>query len=379
MKPVFNQLLSGGSLWLCLLLLSSTSLWATGPDNTREFTKTINKQYDIAADGLVELSNKYGKIDIKTWDQNRVRISVKIVVDAKNEDQAQEVFDRISINFFSNPNSAGATTEIATKKSSWWNWGDDSNDFSINYEVNMPAGGRLDVDAKYCDVYSAAIGGEGDFSVKYGNFKLDGLGEDSKIYLAYGNGTIINARDLRLELAYGNLDIDEASDISMEVKYAQLNVNKAGDITGESRYSNFTLGDVRLFRNEGKYDNVEIQSADEVVVETHYTNVHVHRLARRMNLEMAYGAAKADLVESSFSEINVYGRYTDFKLNMDDAVRCEVDLSTTYADIRVPSDMNKNYDHRDGKLHEVRGTMGGGGNAIVKARLNYGGITLRNN
>lgn len=377
MKPVFKLLRTGSLLVAALLVVGQLSA-ERAP--LREFTKTINKQFNMSADGLVELSNKHGKIDIKTWDQSAARISVKIVVDAKSEEDAQEVFDRISIDFANSSDRVSAETEISDRKSNWWSWGDNSDEFSINYEVYMPASANLDVTAKYCDVYSAAIAGSGEFTVKYGNFKLDGLGEDSQVTLAYGNGTLIRSRDLTVDLAYGNLDVDEASDINIDVRYGKLMVDRAGDIVSDSRYSTFQLGEIREFRNDGKYDNVSIGFAEEVVVETHYTNVQVERLARRMNLDMAYGSAKATQVESSFDEITLNGRYTDFKLYMDSNVNCSLDLSSNYADIRLPSSgINKNYDAQEGSSHEVRGTMGSGGSSTVKARMSYGGLLVRTN
>lgn len=378
MKPVF-KLLKGGGLLLAAILLAG-QLAAESAPPLREFSKTINKQFNMSADGLVELSNKHGKIDIKTWDQNAVRISVKIVVDAKDEDDAQEVFDRIEIDFYNNSESVGATTEISDRKSNWWNWGDNSDDFSINYEVYMPASGNLNVSAKYCDVYSAAIAGRGEIAVKYGNFKLDGLGEDSEIALAYGNGTLIRARDLSVDLAYGNLDVQEVSDVNLDMRYGKFIVDQAGDVLSESRYSTFKFDEVREFRNEGKYDQVQIGFAEEVVCETHYTNVVVDKLSRRMNLDMAYGSAKINEIESSFDEVDLNGRYTDFKIFMDDNVNCSLDLSGSYANINVPnSGINTTYDVQDGKSHELRGNMGSGGSSTIKARMSYGGLTVRTN
>ena len=377
MKPVF-KLLKGGGLLLAAILLAGQLAAESAP--LREFSKTINKQFNMSADGLVDLSNKHGKIDIKTWDQSAARISVKIVVEAKSEDDAQEVFDRINIDFYNTSETVGAETKISDRKTSWFDWGDNSDKFSINYEVYMPASANLEVSAKYCDVYAAAIAGRGEFSVKYGNFKLDGLGEDSEITLAYGNGTLIRSRDLTVDLAYGNLDVDEASDVNIDMRYGKFIIDRAGDILSDSRYSTFKMDEVREFRNEGKYDNVEIGFAEEVVCETHYTNVVVDRLARRMNLDMAYGSAKTNNIEASFDEVTLTGRYTDFKLYMDDNVDCSLDLSGSYANIRLPSSgINKSYDAQDGKSHEVRGTMGSGGNSTIKARMSYGGIMVRTN
>lgn len=373
MQLTYSKLLRRGGLLLGLLLLLGLTAHA-GP-NVQEFTKTLNKQAPIASDGLVDLENKYGKIDIKTWNQEQVRISVKITVEARNESAAQEVFDRISIDFFNNITHVGATTQIEAQ-SSWWNWGNSRSDFSIDYEVHMPAGCRLEVDAKYCDVYAMAVNGAADVSVKYGNFKLDGLGEDATIELAYGNGTIRTARDLNIDLAYGNLDVGEAGDITLGIKYGNLESERAGDIRTESRYSNFILGDIGEFRVEGKYDNYQIRTATEIVLATQYSNLEVGRLSRRLDLDMSYGAVKAHHVEAGFSEVNLLGRYTDFKVYIDGNTSCSIDLAGDYADMSVPSNLQTSYDHRDGKTREIRGTMGSGGNAIVKARLSYGGIVL---
>jgi predicted transcriptional regulator YdeE len=375
MKPVFNLLRRTGLL--LGLLLAVGAVVAAG--STRDFTKTINKQFNMAADGRVDLDNKYGKIDVKTWENNAVRISVRIVVEAQSESDAREVFDRITVDFYNSASAVGATTEIASKKSSWWSWGNNKDDFSINYEVYMPATANLEVDAKYCDVYTMPLNGEAQLDIKYGNLRAEGFTEDCELMLAYGNGSISRVRDLKLELSYGNLELGEAGDITAEIAYGKLDADRARDLFIESRYSNFKLGEVREFRNEGKYDNIEIAAVDEITCETHYTSVSVGRLARRSNMDMAYGSAKFRQIENTIDEIVLNGRYTDFKLHMQPSVACSLDVAGRYTDIRLPSNLDKNYDVKDGSSYEVRGTMGRGGNAIVRARLSYGGLLVATN
>lgn len=53
----------------------------------------------MLGNGLVNLMNKYGKIDIKIWDQSVVCILVKIIVEVKSEEDVQEVFDCIDVGF----------------------------------------------------------------------------------------------------------------------------------------------------------------------------------------------------------------------------------------------------------------------------------------
>ena len=62
-----------------------------------EFTKNINKEFNISANGDVSLANKYGKVDLKTWSQNKVKIDITITVDARNQSNADDIFERIKI------------------------------------------------------------------------------------------------------------------------------------------------------------------------------------------------------------------------------------------------------------------------------------------
>lgn len=87
--------------------------------DVQEFTKTVKKEFPINATGTVDLSNKYGKVDVHTWERDRVKIDVTIVVDARSESTAQEVFNRIQIDFSNDDSFVKAETSIETNKS-WW-------------------------------------------------------------------------------------------------------------------------------------------------------------------------------------------------------------------------------------------------------------------
>lgn len=374
MKEVF-KLLYKSSFLLAMLFMASTVFADSSPK--REFSKSINKQFNMSSTGTVDLSNKYGQINIKTWDQNTVRISVKIIVNAREESDAQVEFDRISIGFSNSSNRVSAVTAIESKRSSWWSTSSGCDDFTIDYEVFMPASASIEVDAKYCNLYVAAISGSARMNVKYGNIKIDGLGEDSQVELHYGNGHIGRVRDLDIDLAYGNLDIGESSDINIDVRYGNLTVEEAGDVICESRYSNFKLGEIREFRNDGRYDNIEIRSVEELVCDTHYSGIKVDRLIRRMNLDMTYGSARVEEIVAGFDEINISGSYTDFKLNLAPNVTCNIDIKGIHSDLRLPSNrINKTFDAKEGNSHEVRATLNGNGSALLKANLSYGGMLL---
>lgn len=377
MKSGFKLLLAGSLL--LLLALGNSAQANNTPSDLKEFTKTIDKQFDLAATGWVDLTNRHGKIDVKTWAKNSVQIIIRIKVEAASQEDAQSVFDRITFNFSNTRDKVFAETliEPTSKRSSWWSWSSSSSDkYTINYEVYMPAEGSLRVDAKYCDVYAAAIGGRGEVTAKYGNVKLDGLGEDSNITIGYGNGTVSRARDLNVDLAYGNIDVETLSDMNVTVKYGNVTVNEGSDIVSNSRYSNFKLKTVRTFRSEGSYDNIDIGFAEEVTANARYTNVKVAKLARFAKLDMSYGSAKLSDIQPAFSEITINGRYTDVKLSLAPTTSCTFDMSGSYADITLPTTgVSKKTDVKTGNSRQVQGTIGSGGSPI-RATLGYGGMTI---
>ena len=43
-----------------------------------EKTKKIKKEYNVNANALLRINNKYGNVDVISWDQNRIEIEVTI-------------------------------------------------------------------------------------------------------------------------------------------------------------------------------------------------------------------------------------------------------------------------------------------------------------
>ncbi len=365
------------------LLLYAVALWATparavAAEDLREFTKTIKKEYDISAEGTVNLSNKYGKVEVKTWDKNRVKIEVTIVVDANSESQAQEVFDRISINFSNSSAYVKAETVIEPAKKSWWNWVSTSSDYKINYLVYMPPTGNLELYHRYGDAYVAELKNRALINIKYGNFKSDGIGERATVDLAYGNGTLTKTGYLQGAVSYGNLSCTELKDADFTTKYSKVALERAGVVRSTSKYDEYRLGTVQEFRNSGNYDNFDIRSAENVVISTKYSNMTVGSLGNLFDMTVAYGGAVINKVEKGFTGITLNGKYSDFKINLEPGTFTRFEAAGNYAGIGYPSGLSVSYEKEQGQSREVRGHIGSSSSkGFIKATLSYGNLKLR--
>jgi hypothetical protein len=347
----------------------------TLPGST-EFTKTIKKNYKMAADGEVTLSNKYGKINLKTWDRNEVSIEVTITAKSRSESAANEIFKRIKIDFADGSDYVKAETTIEAQKSSWWG-NESKGDFRIDYEVSMPNAASLDLSNKYGDAEIGAIGGGGIFSIKYGNFNVQSVGKDTKIDLGYGNGTIGKTNNVEVNIKYSKIKLKEVANVNIESKFSKVYIDKADKIKSESRYDTYELGELKELSNQGKYDHFEIERIDQVTSYSKYTDFKIGELYIDGEFELSYGGLTIESLKKGFHAISLDCSYTDCKIYLDDNTDFQLDAVTEYASINYPGDTEVTIEKNKNNNHEVKGHRGGSGGGMIKARLKYGGLKLK--
>lgn len=389
------RLLTIGSALMLGLLTVPFACYAEGPiqlqpkpvqqeqppqQEVQEYTKTIKKEFPINPTGMVDLTNKYGKVDVKTWDRNRVKIDVTIVVDARSESAAQDVFDRITIDFSNDDDFVKAETNIESKNS-WWDsgsWTGKKTEFQVNYEVYMPSSCNLALENKYGNSTVAAITGSADVEVKYGDFRLEGVGGDLKVYLGYGNGTIVKARDVSAAVSYSKINFNDAQDIDFDTKYSKIYVDRGAAIKADSRYDQFSLGNINRFNVESRYGNVEVRNVETMIANSRYTDYKVEKLSESADFAIEYGGLKIDELAKGFSSVVLDGKYSDFKIYVERGASFTLDGATSYAGIGYPTEMNVTYEKDKGTSHDVKGYVGTeGARSTIKATLDYGGLRVR--
>jgi len=367
---------------LALLLIAgiATSVCANDLDR-REFSKTIKKEFNITATGTTAIYNKYGKVEIKTWDRNRVKVDVRIIVNASNEGEAQRVFDRIDVNFYNKSNYVKAETQIEPAKRSWWeSWmgSDKDSDYTINYEVFVPPTNNVELGNKYGDSYVADLQGSVKINVKYGNFKVQSVNNDANVALAYGNGSLLSARGLTGEVAYAKFDCGEISDANVTSKYSRLHFDKANNIISLSKNDTYEIEKVSEFRNEGKYDNFFIVEAQDVIVVSKYTQVNVEQVTNLLDLNLSYGGASVEQVARDFTSVNLVGSHTDYNISIASGANFKFDASADYGNVNYPRALSVSREIEKGTSHEVQGHLGSqSARGTITARLNHGRLKLK--
>ena len=165
----------------------------------------------------------------------------------------------------------------------------------------------------------------------------------------------------------------------MESKYSKIYVDHAGDIKSISKYDTYELGEIKDFKNEGKYDHIEIISAESIRASAKYSDFKIEKIMHHADFDLAYGTVVIESLAKNFTEVQLLGRYTQFKIHVEDGANYKLDAVTKYAGVGYPDKMDVVYEKEKGSSVEVEGYMGKDKNTgqVIKARLDYGGIKVR--
>ncbi len=333
-----------------------------------EYSKKIHKEYDTNEQTHLDLTNKYGDVEITNWSKNTLVIDVKITVDHRSEEKAKELLDHITVNFNQNDNTIEVETEIEENfnKSSWFFDFDSNNKkFSIDYEIKMPKSLQLTLENKYGDVFLDEVTGQADLTVKYGNLKANKILRNntkplSKIYLAYSDGTIEEANWLKMTLKYSKMEVNKSTALIAVTKYSKLYTNETSSIVAESKYDHYYLGDV-----------------ENLVSESKYTDYKLDQLNKKLDVNTKYGDIDISYIPKTFEEITIDNKYGHIDLKIDKAASYKIDGTAEYGDIDYPESKNVNRmeENTDLKIHGIIGKAKNP-KSNIKLKTKYGDIEI---
>jgi hypothetical protein len=369
---------------LALLFLGSTAAYAandpsqdTVSKNRKEFVKSYNKTFSINAKHLIILANKYGKIDVKTGASNQAVISVTIKANTSTQADADKIFDRINIAFSEGPDFVKSETTIESQNGSWFSWGNNSSEYTIDYEVTMPAENNLDLSNKYGNSYIPQMNSWVKIEQKYGDFKMEGA-NSATIALAYGRGSLGSVSGLTVNVSYGKLSSPSLKDVAITSKYSEFKFDKMANVSINSAYDDYEIGDVTNLTINSKYGDYEIGNVDNTAIVSAYTDFKIKQLNNSADFKTSYGDVKIQTVKSNFGTINIDGKYTDYTLGIGSASSYQLDVKTSYGDVNRPASLKHRIDSEKGSSKEISGYVGdGNAKSLIKARLSYGDLVLR--
>ena len=335
-------------LALMLLALMPGTL-ASAQDHTDK--RSVRRSFPVSLETTLEVHNKYGKIQVATWDKDSVAIEVDINLSESSSSKLKKLKEGTQISFTGTKSYIIAKTviesesgRIASELKSISNTIIGSNKrIEINYMVYLPAHMDVVLNNKFGDIYMDDLDGQVDITLSNGVLKANRLKGNASISLSFGNGMIRSLGSANLKLSYSDMVLNEVSQLDLSSKSSKLNVDSVNVLKIDSRRDKLYFTHVEYLYGKGNF-----------------TQIWVYDLMRESDLYMKYGELTIEHVMPGFNKIYVESDYTDMTLYYDKAVSLEFDiLHHKKALLRLPGLEVLSEETPSGKDHfKTVGTMG---------------------
>ena len=338
------------------LFVFVAAIAATTPATAEEQTKEYHESWAAGSVQTLAIENKFGDVKIRNSGGSEVTIDVVITVEAPNEAKANELLEKIYVDFGKSGSTVKAVTHLADDFKS-------RQEFSIDYEVNIPSDKNLDISNKYGNTAVGVLNADGEFTIQYGNF----------------TATELNAPEsgkMNINLEYGKADISSASDLNVTVKYSTINFGTLDDLELESKYAVVNIDEGSSVSAESKYDTFNFDEIGSVSATTKYTHIEIGQLIKSLKVEAGYGGIRIDEVNPDFESINIKNSYGQIALGMDNA-NYLLDASCEYCGINYPEDNFAGDRMSESHTSIVKGKVGTGTGGSVILNSRYGQIKLK--
>ncbi|WP_369048725.1 hypothetical protein [Tenacibaculum sp. UWU-22] len=353
---------------LLLLFFLPLVCFATNSKKKHEKSKTIAKEFAVNSDATVSLINKYGNINVTTWNKNQVAIIIKITVKGDDLDRVEQKLASIDVSFNNTLNAVSAETTFKKIKSNWFSsWIKSNNEnlsSQINYSVKMPATSMADFNNKYGNIYLDKLENQATINCQYGNLNIDNLlNEKNTIYLAYGKGRINNIKSGKLTLNYSDFLISKAEKIKVDSNYSNLNFKQVNTIDFNADYGNVTVDDGVYINGNSDYAKISLGSIEKTAI-----------------LRADYGSVQIKNLVNKFEKVAINGSYTAIKIGVNHLNNFNFTVDLSYAGFNYPKQnvsLFKSIVKPSKKLYQ--GVWGSkNSNSIITIKSDYGGVSIRN-
>lgn len=292
--------------------------------------KTYSHQFSVNAKTTVEISNKYGKVQLLTWNKDSVKIDIHLFISSSSLSRLQKFRQNVNFDVTNSGYYVIVKTVLGRSQASVLEEFRDltdalmkgSNEVKIDYTVYLPKNIAVKVTNKYGDIYVDDLMGETQLYLSNGDLKANSFTGNTALSISFGNAFINQFSRGTILAEYGDLNIRNADKISLETKSTKVTIQNAGNVKLQSRR-----------------DNYQIDNAVEVTGEGYFSDINIQNIAEEFNFSAKFGKVVVDNLKNTVSFVNANTEYADLDLYFEHGTSFEYDISY-YKDVllRMPKE-----------------------------------------
>lgn len=352
-------------LFLLFLLIPMVIFAAEKKEKYTKY-KTISKTFNVSKDATLNVSNKYGNIDIVTWNENKIEVIVKITTKGDDEEKVKRRLEEITVEFDANTTNVSAKTMIEKSSSSWKWWGNSNNvNLEINYQIKMPISNHVNLSNDYGGINLNKLEGKATINCDYGKLNIgELLNASNSINIDYTNNSTISY------MKSGSINAD----------YSTLRVEKAENIDLNADYAHISFGTINQLNYSCDYGSLKVGEAKNLRGTSDYMNLTIGKLFVSGIFNLDYGSLKIEELGQLLKELKIQSSYTHIKLGVHQNAAFDITASLSYGGFKHGDrfKFNKEIEKPTSKYYEGYYNSPNSG-AQVSIKSSYGSVSFNNN
>jgi hypothetical protein len=286
------------SLFLFAFLASNVVFAERSEDYPREIQKTFSVNKDVRFKCDLDFSD----VVITTWDQPTIEIVLIININAKSEERANEMFEKIKVDMNGNASLVNLAVNVENLNCK------NNENWSMDATVKMPASGSVEADVDFGDFTINDLSGLCDLYLQYGDFVAGKLSNKNNVaHVAFGNAKIDSWGGGEFGVQYGDAKIaDVNGNIDLNVQFGDASINNLSSsckqLNGHVEY-----GDLKIKLGTGFGGSFEAIAS--------YGDVELPMHAKITSKEKDFsGSNKAGTIGSGSSVLKVNASFGDVEI-----------------------------------------------------------------
>jgi Toastrack DUF4097/LiaI-LiaF-like transmembrane region len=373
--PLFG---AGEVVLLIIVILSGTALTAAtnidggfwrdvpfifdigGP----EFAYSEHYEKDVPAGSSIEIINRYGSVDVKASDSDRITVDVAKTITARDQKDADELSKVLT---YSIVEQGGRYRVISTYNRD--QNGNRGRRFKTSLTILVPKRSVLTVNNRYGNVDVSGLTGDQQLNNAFGELLVKNI--SGAVDARNRNGRVV-VEDITGAATISNeFDSIEARRIggSLDVKHRNGSV-EFEDIKGDTKVSNAfgstevknVQGSLVVDTRNGSVDATHVEG--NVTVENQFDSVQLEDVKGTVSVENRNGNVEVRYVQPPKNNIRVNSKFGDIKLVLPASSAFSLDARTRFATISSNFEGLTRRDDDHDQRDSLTGQVGTGGPEI---------------
>lgn len=304
----------------------------TGLNVNAQFTETREfvRRFSIKPETRIDITNKYGRIELNTWEKDSVVIKFRMEINEKKPVKLEKTLDNLDFDISNSQYYLVVKTQIDKNRSQIESELQKfketilqtNGSIRIDLTVWLPDNHELRLENKFGDIIMGDYKGETQVILSNGKLKMGDLPKRSILNLNFADAEINNMPTGRIVSNYSDIVVKNSGILRLESKSSTIEIINSEDLSIDSRRDKF-----------------RIRLADKLDATGNFSQFRITELKDKANLRLTYGSLEMEKIMNSFSNIFIESRSTDVNLYFSPEAKFNFEITETKTDLKLGREM----------------------------------------